>query len=128
MTSSDHDNHNPSVFLCKLWLVHTSEANGSANTSSRKYRVDNFKANSSTKGPDAKSLAHAFVLAFAFDRWQQRQSRRFKKAEMRVSPCSCFCVERVCTGFALCMCFSLRRFCKPAFRAFNLIAMVGYLD
>ena len=63
MTSSDLDNHNPFVFLCKLWLVHTSDANGSANTSSRKYRVDNFKANSNAKGTDAKSLVHALHLS-----------------------------------------------------------------
>ena len=130
MTSSDLDNHNPFVFLCKLWLVHTSDANGSANTSSRKYRVDNFKANSNAKGTDAKSLAHALHLSLPLPLTggNRDKANALKKAEMRVSPCSCFCVERVCTGFALCMCFNLRRFCKPAFRAFNLIAMVGYLD
>ena len=120
MTSSDLDNHNPFVFLCKLWLVHTSDANGSANTSSRKYRVDNFKANSNAKGTVAKSLAHALHLSLPLPLTGGNRDK--------ANACSCFCVERVCTGFALCMCFSLRRFCKPAFRAFNLIAMVGYLD
>ena len=107
MTSSDHDNHNPFVFLCKLWLVHTSDANGSANTSTRKYRVDNLKANSSPNaGTDAKSLAHALhlCLRLPLTGGNRDKANAFKKAKMRVSPCSCFCVERVYTCLALCMC------------------------
>lgn len=44
----------------------------------------------------------AFVLAFAFDRWQQRQSRRFKKAEMRVYLPVLALALNVCAPVLLC--------------------------
>lgn len=114
--------------LCKLWVVHTIGWNGNSNTSTKKYLWITSK-----QSTDAKSLAHVLHCAwnaFAFDRWQEGRNKRFKKKLkcVRVSPCSCLCVEREYTCFALCMCLSLRRVCKPAFRAFILIAMVGYLD
>ena len=110
MTSSDLDNHNPFVFLCKLWLVHTSEANGSANTSSRKYRVDNFKANSNAKGTDAKSLARALHLSLPLPLPLTGDNRdkanAFKKLKCAYLPVLAFALN-VCAPVLLCACVSI---------------------
>ena len=110
MTSSDHDNHNPFVFLCKLWLVHTSDADGSANTSSRKYRVDNFKVNSSAKGTDAKSLAHALHFSFPLPLTggNRDKANALKKLKCAYLPVLAFALNvRVCAPVLLCACVSV---------------------
>ena len=108
MTSSDLDNHNPFVFLCKLWLVHTSDANGSANSSSRKYRVDNFKANSNAKGTDAKSLAHALHLSLPLPLTGDNRDKAdaLKKLKCAYLPVLAFALN-VCAPVLLCACVSV---------------------
>ena len=109
MTSSDHDNHNPFVFLCKLWLVHTSDANGSANTSTRKYRVDNFKANSSANaGTDKKSLAQAlhFSLPLPMTGGNRDKANALEKLKCAYLPVLAFALD-VCAPVLLCVCVSV---------------------
>ena len=108
MTSSDLDNHNPFVFLCKLWLVHTSDANGSANTSSRKYRVDNFKANSNAKGTEAKSLAHALHLSLPLPLTggNRDKANALEKLKCAYLPVLAFALN-VCAPVLLCACVSV---------------------